>query len=74
MAGPRGTKYFSILIHEGAPFLKEDGWLFMEIGAAQRKNIEAMLIESDLYDSISFKRDYAGIDRIAKARRKTTHG
>jgi release factor glutamine methyltransferase len=74
LAGYQGVEYYTIIIHEGALYLKDGGWLLMEIGASQRESIEAMLIESGLYDNITFRKDYAGIDRIAKARRKATRG
>lgn len=74
LAGYQGTEYYPILIHEGALYMKDGGWLLMEIGAAQKERVEAILIESGLYDTITFRKDYAGIDRIAKARRNLASG
>ena len=70
LAGREGTSFHEVIIAEGAFHLKDGGWLAMEIGAGQRNSVESIFWESGLYDDLSFRVDYAGIERVAMARRK----
>jgi len=70
LAGPEGTEFHYNLIRKGSCYLKYGGWLFMEIGAGHKDMVEDMLRKDKTYDSVSFRIDYAGIERIAMARRK----
>ncbi|MDI6775655.1 MAG: peptide chain release factor N(5)-glutamine methyltransferase [Syntrophales bacterium] len=70
VAGREGTSFHETIIREGAFHLKDGGWLFLEMGAGQRDRIADVFRESDLYDNIAFRTDYAGIERVAMARRK----
>ena len=66
VAGLDGTEFHRRLIQGARPFLAEDGWLAMELGAGQRGDLEKILHESD-YCDIVFHRDYAGIERVVLA-------
>ncbi|MDO9530435.1 MAG: peptide chain release factor N(5)-glutamine methyltransferase [Syntrophales bacterium] len=70
LAGPDGTEFHYDLIREGSHYLNFGGWLFMEIGAGQKGAVEDMLRKNKVYDSIGFRTDYGGIERVAMARRK----
>ncbi len=74
LAGTEGTEFHREIIQGGAIYLKKGGWLFMEIGSEQKDQVENMLKESHLYDNIAFRDDYAGITRVAVARRVVTIG
>lgn len=74
LAGTEGTEFHREIIQRGASFLKGGGWLLMEIGSGQKDRVENMLNESHLYDNIAFRDDYAGIARVALARRVVTGG
>ena len=74
LSGADGTAFHKKIIKAGGIYLKPGGWSFMEIGAGQIEMVEYMLNESNLYDSIAFRDDYAGIERVAIARRVTTGG
>jgi release factor glutamine methyltransferase len=74
LAGDDGTVLHRAIMEGGKYYLHNGGWLFMEIGAGQKYRIENMLKESNLYDNIAFRFDYAGVERVSKARRVTTGG
>jgi len=74
LAGTDGTEFHREIVREGASYLKSGGWLFMEIGSGQKNTVENILNESNLYDNIYFRADYAGINRVSIARRVTTGG
>jgi len=70
MAGPKGTEFQEALIKGSRNHLKDGGWLLMEMGEGQKASIEDMLNETALYEEIKFTADYAGLPRVAGARRK----
>jgi release factor glutamine methyltransferase len=69
IAGPDGTAFHRKIIGEGTGRLKPGGWIFLEIGEGQKGLVEALFQEEGLYDSIRFRADYAGMDRVAMARK-----
>ncbi|HBH86412.1 MAG TPA: peptide chain release factor N(5)-glutamine methyltransferase [Syntrophaceae bacterium] len=74
LAGPDGTEFHRAIIREGIVYMESGGWLLMEMGAGQQHRMENMLKESHLYDSIAFRADYAGIERVSIARRVPADG
>jgi release factor glutamine methyltransferase len=70
LAGSGGTCFHEQIIAGCAEYLNDGGWLFLEIGSEQRQPVEALLAATDIFEEIRFRRDYAGLDRVAAARRK----
>jgi release factor glutamine methyltransferase len=70
IAGPEGAVFHRKIIGEGTGRLKPGGWIFLEIGEGQKGLVEALFQEAGLYDSIRFRADYGGIDRVAVARKR----
>lgn len=70
LAGPGGTFFHEQIIAECSEYLNEGGWLFLEIGSGQRQRVEALLAATGLFENIRFRRDDAGLDRAASAKRK----
>lgn len=70
LAGPDGTACHRKIIREGTDRLKPGGRIFLEIGEGQKGVVETLFRENRLYDSICFRVDYGGTDRVAMARRK----
>lgn len=68
VAGPDGTECLAAIIAGARGFLKPGGALFLEIGALQKQKIEEIL-KKEGYNRIAFQTDYAGIFRVAAARR-----
>ncbi|MEA1971075.1 MAG: peptide chain release factor N(5)-glutamine methyltransferase, partial [Thermodesulfobacteriota bacterium] len=69
VAGPEGTEFHRKLACDGERFLEKNGWLVMEMGAGQRFAIEKMLKDRD-YCDITFRSDYAGVERVAMAKKR----
>ena len=69
VAGPEGTEFHRKLACDGERFLEKNGWLVMEMGAGQRFAIEKMLKDKD-YCDITFRSDYAGVERVAMAKKR----
>jgi len=67
IAGPDGAAFHRKIIGEGTGRLKPGGRIFLEIGDGQKGLVEALFREKGLYDSIYFRADYGGMDRVAVA-------
>lgn len=72
LSGESGLEFYEKLIHSAPAYLKKNGWLLLEIGAKQEKGIRIILKASGFYKSIKMLRDYAGLPRVIKARRKVS--
>ncbi|MFZ3056511.1 MAG: peptide chain release factor N(5)-glutamine methyltransferase, partial [Smithella sp.] len=70
LAGKSGLEFYEKLIYQAAEFLQKNGWLLMEIGAKQENEVQEIIEESGFYDSIEMRKDYAGLPRVMRARRK----
>ena len=70
IAGPDGTAFHREIIRGGTHRLKAGGWIFLEIGEGQKELVEALFRDEGIYDTIRFRRDYGGIERVAMARKK----
>jgi release factor glutamine methyltransferase len=70
LAGKKGTEFYEILIYGAKDYLEKNGWLLLEIGAKQEKTVRGLMEASGCFDSIEMRRDYAGLPRVIKARRK----
>jgi release factor glutamine methyltransferase len=72
LAGVSGLEFYEKLIYQAAPYLKKNGWLLLEIGAKQEAGVREIMEASGFYESIEMRRDYAGLPRVIKARRKVS--
>jgi release factor glutamine methyltransferase len=70
LAGKDGMEFYEKLIRQAPDYLKKNGWLLLEIGAKQQNQVCGLMEESGSFDSIAMRRDYAGLPRVMKARRK----
>ena len=70
LAGKSGLEFYEKLIYQAAGFVQKNGWLLLEIGAKQEAGVRGIMETSSCYDSIEMSRDYAGLPRVIKARRK----
>jgi release factor glutamine methyltransferase len=70
LAGKKGTEFYEKLIYQAADYLQKNGWLLLEIGAKQEKAVRGLMEETGFYDSIAMRRDYAGLPRVVRTRRK----
>lgn len=67
--GSDGLYFYRKITIEALDYIKPGGFLAYEIGYAQRKEVEDILIENNFKDIISLK-DYAGFDRVIVGWRK----
>jgi len=72
LAGKSGLEFYEKLIYQAVAFLKKNGWLLLEIGAKQEAGVRKIMEAAGFYDNIEMCRDYAGLPRVIKARRKAS--
>lgn len=69
-AGETGVEFYEKLVYQTPDYLREKGWLLLEIGAKQGEQVRAIMDVSGFYDSINVRADYAGLARVIKGRKK----
>ena len=65
--GDQGLDFYKIIIPQARRFLKNRGFLFLEIGDGQRQAIEQIFKDHPGYRNVEFLKDYSGTDRIVAA-------
>lgn len=65
--GDDGLCFYRQIVHEGKEHLKENGFIFFEIGYNQGKAIEE-IFEKEGFKDIKIIKDLAGLDRVALGR------
>ncbi len=74
-AGPDGMDFHREIIFKSDGYLKSGGWLMLEIGSGQKEATETLFRQAGGFEAIRFRRDYAGRNRVAAARKKQrSHG
>ena len=66
--GPTGLTVIERIVAEAPGYLKERGWLLMEMGADQGPAVER-LARAVGFSSVSIRADYAGLPRALVAQR-----
>jgi release factor glutamine methyltransferase len=70
--GADGLDFYRALIPRAAVHLNPFGWLLLEIGIGQARDVAELFREAGGYDNISITPDPGGIERVVGARRKET--
>ncbi len=72
LAGKSGLEFYEKLTYQAEGYLEKNGWLLLEIGARQEKDVRQIMETSGFYNNIEMRCDYAGLPRVIKARRKVS--
>ncbi len=67
--GTDGLDFYRRILEQAQDFLKNDGWIFFEIGCTQRKDL-LQLLEQTGFDSLESRQDLEGLDRVVMGRKK----
>ena len=63
-----GLSFYRRIAHEAGSYLKQDGYLVLEIGFAQGQAVTELLRAAG-FEDVECHKDYAGLDRVITARR-----
>jgi release factor glutamine methyltransferase len=73
--GPDGLCYHRRIIEEAPGFLREDGWLALEIGDGQTSAVLGLIRRTEAFGPAEVRQDLGGRDRVVLARRRARpHG
>ena len=67
--GNDGLYYYRRIIERSPHYLREGGYLVMEMGYGQRQKIEGLMIARGEFKVQEIVKDYSGIDRVMVARK-----
>ena len=68
--GEDGLAFYPRLIEGGEFLLRQGGYLILEVGYGQSREVTKMIEISGRFIDIRMKKDYGGVERIITARRK----
>ncbi len=68
--GEDGLALIRLLALEAHGYLRPGGWLALEVGPGQAHQVQESLQKTGAYDRLELIRDYHGIDRVVRARRR----
>ncbi|MBI5286175.1 MAG: peptide chain release factor N(5)-glutamine methyltransferase [Deltaproteobacteria bacterium] len=67
--GEDGLEVIRRIITDAPTYLKEKGWLILEVGAGQASVVETLIERTGAYTTPSIIKDYSGIERVVKAQK-----
>ena len=70
LAGEDGLALVRPLAQQAHPYLRDGGWLALEVGEGQAKPVLDLLQETGAYDRLEAVPDYQGMQRVVRARRR----
>jgi len=67
--GEDGMDFHRALIRQASEYLRRGGWMLVEVGAGQRKEVESLFSEQGLFSKVEVRKDFSGIDRVIRAQK-----
>ncbi len=68
--GQEGMDFYRRIIGEAPAYLREGGWILLEVGQDQGQRVSELIDENGLFSRAELVRDLSGIERVVKAQRK----
>jgi len=68
-AGAGGLEVIERLIPQAAVVLSQGEWLMMEVASTHAADVASILSATGAWDEVTVRNDYAGLPRVARARR-----
>jgi len=69
--GVDGLDFYQSMIPEASDFLKDGGWLLLEVGQGQASKVGEWVSETQAFVNPESVRDLAGIERVIKAQKRS---
>jgi release factor glutamine methyltransferase len=74
LGGNDGLDLIRPLIRQAPRYVMGGGWLLLEVGDRQAPQVAALVAETGAYDRIETIKDFSGIERVVRARRREAAG
>jgi release factor glutamine methyltransferase len=69
--GEDGLTYYQLIIPESIHFLREQGWIALEVGCGEADQVINMLRQTEKFTDLAIQKDFAGIPRIVSAQKNS---
>lgn len=70
LGGEDGLDLIRPFIRQAHLYIKTGGWVLLEVGDGQAEKVEGLLQQSGAYDRMESIKDFNGIERVVRARRR----
>jgi release factor glutamine methyltransferase len=70
LAGKDGLDLIRPLVRQAHQYIKAGGWVLLEVGDRQAEKVEELMQQSGAYDRVESIKDFSGIKRVVRARRR----
>jgi release factor glutamine methyltransferase len=67
--GEDGLVFYRSIIPESVYYLKEQGWIILEVGSGEKYEVTEILRDSRRFKEISVREDFSGVPRVVSARK-----
>lgn len=74
LGGEDGLDLIRPLIRQAQQYVKGGGWVLLEVGDQQAPQVAALVEETGAYDRIETIKDFSGMERVVRARRRDGTG
>jgi release factor glutamine methyltransferase len=74
LGGEDGLDLIRPLIRQAHQYVREGGWVLLEVGDQQAVQVAALLEATGAYDRIETIKDFSGMERVVRARRRDGTG
>ncbi|MFA5110132.1 MAG: peptide chain release factor N(5)-glutamine methyltransferase [Desulfobaccales bacterium] len=68
--GEDGLNLIRILVRQAEEYLRQGGWVLLEVGDGQAAEVAALLQQAGPYDCVEAIKDFSGVERVVRARRR----
>jgi release factor glutamine methyltransferase len=68
--GENGLDLIRRLIKQAHNYLKEAGWVLLEVGDGQAQKVAVFFEEAGAYERVETIKDFSGVERVVRARRR----
>jgi release factor glutamine methyltransferase len=70
LGGEDGLDLIRPLIRQAPQYVRGGGWVFLEVGDRQAPRVASLVEATGAYDRIETVKDFSGIERVVRARRR----
>jgi len=74
LGGEDGLDLIRPLIRQAPQYVRGGGWVLLEVGDQQARQVTALLQQTGAYDRIESLQDFSGMERVVRARRRLAPG
>jgi release factor glutamine methyltransferase len=74
LGGEDGLDLMRPLIRQAPQYVKAGGWMLLEVGDQQAPQVAALVEETGAYNRIETIKDFSGMERVVRARRREGTG